>query len=80
MKKKTNKGKKIEVTFWPNDLELLQQYSKQTGLTRAVAIRHLVREGLKEYSVEEETFVAPNQLDLFDSLQIDIFNNTSKTE
>ena len=80
MKKKTNKGKKVEVTLWEHDLRLLQRYSEQTGLSRAVAIRHLVREGLKELDLPVNVPEAKNQLGLFDSMQIDIFNNTSKTE
>lgn len=80
MKKKSNKSKKVEFTLWENDLLMLQRYSEKTGMGRSVAIRHLVREGLKNYAVESSQEENKNQLDLFDSVQIDIFNNTSKTE
>lgn len=78
MKKKMN-TKKVEVTLWEHDLQSLQSYCDATGLTRAVAIRHLVREGLKEVATGKAPQEARNQLGLFDSVQIDIFNQTSKT-
>lgn len=77
MKKK--RTKKVEVALWEHDLQSLQAYCKATGMGRAVAIRHLVREGLKNLASAKPPMEAHNQLDLFDSVQIDIFNNTSQS-
>ena len=76
---KKSRTKKVEVTLWEHDLQALQAYCDATGLQRAVAIRHLVRQGLKEFAASEAPKEARNQLGLFDSVQIDIFNNTSKS-
>jgi len=80
MKKKSNKSKKVEFTLWENDLLMLKRYCEKSGMGPSVALRHLVREGLKNYYVESACVECKNQLDLFDSVQIDIFDNTSKTE
>lgn len=78
--KKSSKGKKVSMTLSHRDLVVLQRFAEQEGLTRAVALRHLVKEGLKEVAANMPDPTSKNQLDIFDSMQIDIFNNTSKTD
>mgnify|MGYP006988828590 CR=1 FL=1 len=65
----------------PRDVETLSRFAHEMGISRPVALRRIVKKHLAEY---RRLFVSAdptpeNQLDIFDSVQIDIFNNTSKT-
>lgn len=79
-KKKSSKGKKIAVTLSEHDISLLQSYVSQSGVTRSIAVRRIIHETLKNYARSLPNPTAHNQLDIFDSMQIDLFNNLSKTE
>lgn len=74
------KSKKVGVTLFESDLMALKLYCQKEEVTPAVAIRHILRDGLKDYSQDLSRQETKNQLDIFDSMQIDLFNNTSKTE
>ena len=43
------------------------------------AVRRMVREALKQYKSVSSNAEPLNQLGLFDTVQVDIFNNTSKS-
>lgn len=80
-KKSKHKGKKLAVTLSERDVALLQRFAAANGLSKAVAMRRIVKRFLAEYAsdnVVEE--VAANQIGLFDSMQTDIFGNLTKLE
>lgn len=57
----------------------LQHYAEGNGVSKAVAIRRIVKQYLHDYenriACDE---VAKNQIGLFDSMQADIFGNLTK--
>lgn len=77
--KKSNKAKRISISLSEREGELLARYAKETGTTRPAAVRRFVHECLRQYKSLSRSSEPENQLGLFDSLQIDIFNITSKT-
>lgn len=78
-KAKAKKTKKISITLPEREGEVLKVYAKELGITRPAAVKRIVRETLKQYKTAVAKAESKNQLGLFDSLQVDIFNNTSKT-
>ncbi len=78
-KSKTHKNKRISIALPEREGKLLACYAKEHGLTRPDAMRRILREYLREYKLQLSNAEPQNQLGLFDSLQIDIFNSTSKT-
>ena len=78
-KAKAKKNKKISITLPEREGEVLKVYAKELGITRPAAVKRIVRETLKQYKTAVAKAEPKNQLGLFDSLQVDIFNNTSKT-
>jgi len=73
--------KKITITLSEKEGDWLSLYAQDLGISRPAVVRRLVREGLRQYKSMRGGRIEPkNQLDLFDSIQVDIFNNTSKTE
>lgn len=78
-KAKAKKNKKISITLPEREGEVLKVYAKELGITRPAAVKRIVRETLKQYKTALAKAEPQNQLGLFDSLQVDIFNNTSKT-
>lgn len=80
-KPKMRRIKKITITLSEKEGEWLSIYSQDLGISRPAVVRRLVREGLREYKSLRGGRIEPeNQLGLFDSIQVDIFNNTSKTD
>ncbi len=78
---KTKRNQRIAITLSEKEGEWLSLYAKEIGSTRPAIIHRMVREGLRQYKAMRGGHIEPkNQLDLFDSIQVDIFNNTSKTE
>ncbi|MDO4217441.1 MAG: hypothetical protein Q4D03_04610 [Bacteroidales bacterium] len=77
-KKKNNWGKKVYVTLSESDIDALRRYADAHHQAPAVAIRQVLRRELADYIVQKEKGKPDNQLGLFDSLQIDIFNNTAR--
>lgn len=80
--KKTNskQGKKVSFTLSQRDYAALAFMAKAEGTTKAVAMRKVLHDALQEYAKNVEKKETKNQLGLFDTLQIDIFNNTSRIE
>lgn len=73
--------KKITIALSDKEGEWLSLYAQDLGISRPAVVRRMVREGLRQYKTMRGGHIEPkNQLDLFDSIQVDIFNNTSKTE
>ena len=78
---KMRRLKKITITLSEKEGEWLSLYAQDLGITRPDVVRRLMREGLRQYKASRGGSVVPeNQLELFDSIQVDIFNNTTKTE
>lgn len=75
---KSSKAKRITFTLPEREGEWLAQYVKETGTTRPAAVRRFVRECLRQYKQMSGNVEPKNQLGLFDSLQIDIFNTPTK--
>lgn len=77
MKKKPIR-KKLTLSLSERESQLLALYAADQGTTKTVAVRRLLKAALTEYSVKIASQEPANQLGLFDSIQYDIFNNTSK--
>ncbi|MBP5547836.1 MAG: hypothetical protein J6X58_02955 [Bacteroidales bacterium] len=82
MKKKKNgkKTKKVIVTLSERDFEKLTAYARTVKASRPVAAKRMLKAQLASVAIEKKQRQTKNQLGLFDSMQIDIFNGTSKTE
>ena len=77
---KMRRLKKITITLSEKEGEWLSLYAQDLGISRPDVVRRLMREGLRQYKASRGGSVVPeNQLELFDSIQVDIFNNTSRT-
>lgn len=72
------KSKQISITLPEREGELLKRFAQQNGTTRPAAARRMVMDALRQYKITAAKAVSKNQLELFDSLQVDIFNNASK--
>ena len=82
MKKKrpAKKAKKVVVSLPYTDFERLSVYAKSQDVSRPLAAKRLIKAQLVALSVERQKKGVENQLGLFDSMQLDIFNGTSKTK
>ena len=78
MSKKPAKKKKITFSLPEREGEVLSLYAKEKGISRPAAVRRLVRAELQQYATSLRHAEPKNQLGLFDVVQIDIFNSTSK--
>ena len=78
MKKTLPKRHKISFTLPAREGELLKSYAKEHRVSRPVAVRRMVKAALKEYAQKRPAEEPRNQLGLFDVVQIDIFNSTTK--
>lgn len=80
-KMKARKGKKISITLSDRDTAILQRYATDNRLTKAVAIRRIVRQFLADYdSINATAYDDDLQIGLFDTMQTDIFGNLTKTK
>ena len=74
------RAKKYTVTLSECEMRRLTVYAASSGVDRPTALARLVRQALRDAAsgiqVGSERDI--NQLGLFDSVQIDIFNNTTK--
>ena len=75
---RASKAKIISITLPEREGEMLKRFAQQNGTTRPAAVRRMVIDALKQYKVAASKAEPQNQLGLFDTLQVDIFNNTSK--
>lgn len=78
-KKPVKKAKKIIVTLSVTDFDKITALAKSQHTSRPIAARRLIKSQLLTMAFEKQARNARNQLGLFDSMQIDIFNGTSKT-
>ena len=72
--------KRYSITLSECEVRRLTLYADAAGTDRSTALHHLVSQSLRS-AVSDLSGVsrdAVNQLGLFDSVQIDIFNNTHK--
>ena len=72
------KAMQISITLPEREGDMLKRFAQQNGTTRPAAVRRMVIDALKQYKVAASKAEPRNQLGLFDTLQVDIFNNTSK--
>ncbi len=64
----------------PKYCHLLERYAAENDMGKADAIRTILKGYLRAFEKNHpESATAENQLNIFDSLQFDIFQNLSKT-
>ena len=76
------KKKKVSITLPEWEGEMLKTYARVHQTTCPAAVHHMVRQTLRQFKNEQKTLAKAepkNQLNIFDSIQVDIFNNTSRT-
>lgn len=79
MKKSTKpKTKKYTITLSECEVRRLTAYAASDGVERPVALHRIVSQALRQYSLAPASADDERQLRLFDSVQIDIFNQTDK--
>ena len=78
-KKSTKKVKKVIVTLSARDYDKLTLLAQKQNVSRPLVAKRLLRAQLSTLALEKQQKQSENQLGLFDSMQIDIFNGTSKT-
>lgn len=78
-KVKKPKPKRYTLSLSDAEVRKLTAYAAECGIERPVALHRIVSLALKDYSSPRQA-TDKRQLGLFDSVQIDIFNNTSKVE
>lgn len=73
------KAKRYTVALNECEMRRLTVYAAACGVDRPTALARLVRQSLREVAAGVKVpDTDENQLRLFDSVQIDIFNNTAK--
>ena len=77
MKVKKPKQKKYVLTLSEREALRLGRYADAVGVSRPWALQRLMKQALREVADLPAEKENANQLGLFDTLQIDIFNNTS---
>ncbi len=77
MKVKKPKQKKYVLTLSEREALRLGRYADAVGVSRPLALQRLVKQALRQAADVPAGKVGSNQLGLFDTLQIDIFNNTT---
>ena len=77
-KPKRPKTRKYTLTLSEPEVRRLTAYAAQGGIERPVALHRIVSQALRDYSSSPASQCDKRQLGLFDSVQIDIFNNAKK--
>ncbi len=72
------KAMQISFTLPAREGEMLKRFVRENGTTKPAAVRRMVLSALRQYKATASKSQPENQLELFDTLQVDIFNNTSK--
>ena len=75
---KKPKQKKYTLTLSEAEVRRLTAYAEDSGVDRPVALHRIVSGALREYGTSPAAHQDKRQLGLFDSVQIDIFNNAVK--
>lgn len=80
MKKNKNKkwGRRVFVTLSDTDIDALRRYAEAQGQAPAVAIRQILRQHLAGYFSSSGSSQPDNQLNIFDAMQYDIFDNMAR--
>lgn len=76
-KPKKIKPKKYTLTLSEREVLRLGRYAEALGVSRPLALQRLMKQALREAADLPVGKEDTNQLGLFDTLQIDIFNNTA---
>ena len=76
-KPKKIKPKKYTLTLSEREAFRLGRYAEALGVSRPLALQRLMKQALREAADLPVGKEDTNQLGLFDTLQIDIFNNTA---
>ena len=79
--RRKSKPRKVSITLPEWEGEMLKAYAKQHQTTCPAAVHKMVRQTLRQFKGEMNALAKAepkNQLNIFDSIQVDIFNNTSK--
>ncbi|MCR4659767.1 MAG: hypothetical protein K5650_05675 [Bacteroidales bacterium] len=71
-------SKRYSVSLSEREGRLLQLYADSHDWTKPQALRHIIKGQLRQYCTTAANATAENQLELFDSVQIDIFNHHTK--
>lgn len=77
-KEKKSKAKKYTLTLSERESVRLAVYANSCGISRPQALQRLMKQAMRQLAAVPDDQHDANQLGLFDTLQIDIFNNTSK--
>lgn len=78
--KKKVKNKRLTFVLSPRYFRLLERYADENKMGKADAIRSILKSALRSFEKEHPLCEEDeNQLNIFDSLQFDIFQNLSKT-
>lgn len=77
-KVKKPKLKKYTLTLSERESVRLGLYADSCGISRPAALQRLMKQAFRQLAEVPIDNRNANQLGLFDTLQIDIFNNTSK--
>ena len=75
--KHQKKPRRYTVTLSELEMRRLSAYAEQSGIDRPTALHRIVSQSLRQVEVSAADKHDANQLGLFDTLQIDIFNNTA---
>ena len=76
-----NKAKRYTVALSECEMRRLTVYADSCGIDRPTALARLLRQSLREVAAGVKADnTDEKQLRLFDSVQIDIFNNTEKVK
>ena len=76
------KKKRVIITLPEREGEMLKTYAKMHQTTCPAAVHRMVKDALRQFKSEQNTMAKAepkNQLNIFDSIQVDIFNNTSRS-
>ena len=76
-KQKKPKPKKYVLTLSEREALRLGRYADAVGISRPQALQRLAKQALRQLADVPVEKGNANQLGLFDTLQIDIFNNTT---
>lgn len=79
-KKTAPKRKRLSFAISERELAVLKLYAEEQGISKPDAVRRILRIHLADYAKQLAQAAPRNQLDLFDSVQTDIFDQIAKTE
>jgi hypothetical protein len=78
LKNRKKKGKKVSFMLSEHDAMILAAEAAKQHAPCSVTAKRMLHLQLRQCAQLQAEIIADNQLNIFDSVQIDIFNNTSK--